>query len=80
MLCLLGELQGFENFKSEISNLKSLAEEIGRQLRGWAEFLQESPIKGQKFLTQKTRQLDRARREREEMMRELRQIQEGASR
>src|SRR5579884_1944802 len=33
MLCLLETLPGFENLKSEISNLKSEAEGVSRQLR-----------------------------------------------
>jgi len=44
------------DFESQISNLKSLAESCSRQLRGWAESLQESDIKGQRHLTSKTRQ------------------------
>jgi len=77
MLCLLERLPGFSNLKFEISNLKSLAEEISRQLRGWANSLQSGPIKGQRFLTEKSRRLDHARRDREEMMKELRRIQTG---
>src|SRR5438132_969102 len=36
MLCLFERLGAFGNLKSEISNLKSKAESISRQLRGWA--------------------------------------------
>lgn len=36
--------------KSEISNLKSVAESCSRQLRGWADSLQNSDIKGQRHL------------------------------
>lgn len=43
------------NLKSEISNLKSLAESCSRQLRGWADSLQNSEIKGQRHLTEKSR-------------------------
>jgi len=43
------------NLKSEISNLKSLAESCSRQLRGWADSLQNSEIKGQRHLTDKSR-------------------------
>ena len=39
-----------ENFKSQISNLKSQAESCSKQLRKWAESLQNSPIKGQRHL------------------------------
>ena len=41
--------------KSEISNLQSLAESCSRQLRGWADSLQNSDIKGQRHLTDKSR-------------------------
>ncbi|HXZ11533.1 MAG TPA: four helix bundle protein [Candidatus Sulfotelmatobacter sp.] len=77
MLCLLERLPGFSNLKFEISNLKSNAEEISRQLRGWADFLQESPIKGQKYLTEKARTASRAKADREEFLKELRRIQTG---
>ncbi len=53
MLSLLERIQGFADLKSEISNLKSLAEGISRQLRGWADSLQNSGIKGQRYLTDK---------------------------
>ena len=78
MLCLFERMSAFGNLKSEISNLKSLAEGVSRQLRGWADSLQESPIRGQRYLNQKTRRVDRARRERELMLEELRKIQKGA--
>src|SRR5260370_26104053 len=45
MLCLFERLGAFGNLKSEISNLKSKAEGISRQLRGWADSLQNSDIK-----------------------------------
>src|SRR5438552_4660167 len=44
------------NLKSQISNLISLAESCSRQLRGWADALQNSDIKGQRHLNQKTRE------------------------
>ena len=43
------------DFKSHISNLKSLAESCSRQIRGWADSLQNSDIKGQRHLTEKSR-------------------------
>src|SRR5271169_3028245 len=42
MLCFLEQMPGFGNLKSEISNLKSAAEGVSRQLRGWANSLQNS--------------------------------------
>ena len=76
MLCLLERLPRFGNLKSEISNLKSLAEGIPRQLRGWADSLQNSEIRGQRYLTDKTRRASQAARDREEFIQELRRAQE----
>ena len=62
MLCLKERRARKANWstdlKSQISNLKSLAESCSRQLRGWADSLQNSPIKGQRHLTDKTRRED----------------------
>lgn len=74
MLCLLERLPAFTNFKSEISNLKLLAEGISRQLRGWADSVQNSNIKGQRYLTDKVRQSEQSAREREEFIGELRRV------
>ena len=43
------------DLKSQISNLISLAESCSRQLRGWADTLQNSDIRGQRHLNQKVR-------------------------
>ena len=43
------------DLRSEISNLKSMAESISRQIRGWADSLQNSDIKGQRHLNDDTR-------------------------
>lgn len=63
MLCLLERLPAFSgsNLKSQISNLKSSAEGISRQLRAWADSLRNSDIKGQRHLTEKTRRASRQR-------------------
>jgi four helix bundle protein len=76
MLCLFGRIPALTDFKSEISNLKSLAETISRQLRGWADSLQNSEIKGQRYLTEKSQRTARASREREEFLDRLRKIRE----
>jgi len=76
MLCLLERLPAFSDLKSEISDLKSTAEGISRQLRAWADSLQNSEIKGQRYLTPKTRHLEKAARERKEFLEHLRQIRE----
>jgi four helix bundle protein len=55
MLCLLGRRPWMAEFKSRISDLKSLAESCSRQLRAWADSLQNSEIKGQRHLNEKVR-------------------------
>jgi hypothetical protein len=75
---LLECLPGFDDLKFEISNLKSGAESVSRQLRGWADSLQNSPIKGQRYLTEKTKGAATKARERQEFMDELRQVWQGS--
>lgn len=43
------------NLRSEISDLKSLAESCSRQIRAWADSLQNSDIRGQRHLTDASR-------------------------
>lgn len=64
----------FSEIKSEISNQKSQAESISRQLRAWADSLQNSGIKGQRYLDEKVRRRENAARDREEFLKELDEI------
>ncbi len=73
-LCLCEHLPGSSDLKFEISNLKSKAEEVSRQLRAWADSLQNSDVRGQRYLTNKTRQASKETRERQEFLKELEQI------
>jgi four helix bundle protein len=50
MLCFLDRRVVSNDFKSEISNLKSIAESCSRQIRAWADHLQNSEIQGQRHL------------------------------
>lgn len=75
MLCLLDELPIFAELKFEISNFRSLAEGISRQLRAWADALQNSDIKGQRYLTRKNQKAAQAARDRAEFLEELRRMQ-----
>ena len=43
------------DLKSQISELKSIAESCSRQIRAWADSLQNSDIKGQRHLNDRTR-------------------------
>jgi len=75
MLCLFERLPLLFDLKSEISNLKSQIESVSRQLRGWADSLQNSDIKGQGHLNDKTRRSAQQAKVREEFLEELRQMQ-----
>jgi four helix bundle protein len=55
MLCLMEKLDRFTHLKSQISNLKSLIENISRQIRGWADHLQNTEIRGQRHLNKQSR-------------------------
>jgi four helix bundle protein len=75
MLCLCERVSAFGDLKSEISNLKSQAESISRQLRGWADSLQNADIKGQRYLTDKTRTVDEQKRRAEAFLEKLKSVQ-----
>ena len=77
MLCLLEAVPAFSHLKFEISNLKLRAEGASRQLRGWADSLQNSDIRGQRYLTDKTKSRSKEAHEREEFLKELEQIRNG---
>ena len=55
MLCYFERRPALKDFKSQISNLKPLAESCSRQLRAWADSLQNTDIKGQRHLNEKSR-------------------------
>jgi len=54
--------------------LKSKAEEVSRQLRAWADSLQNSDVRGQRYLTNKTRRASKETQDREDFLKELEQI------
>ncbi len=79
MLCLLERMPAFGNLESEILNLKSRTESISRQLGAWIRILWDSDLKGQRYVTEKTRRATRARQEREEFLKKLEQIRKAGS-
>jgi four helix bundle protein len=79
MLCLLERMPAFGNLESEILNLKSRAESISRQLGAWIRTLRDSEMKGQRYVTEKTRRATQARQEREEFLRKFEQIRKGGA-
>lgn len=79
MLSVMELIQGFDDLKSQISDLKSQAESISRQLRAWLDKLQNSDNKGLRHLNDDTRaeylsrqEAARIAAERKEFMDEIR--------
>ena len=58
MLTLMLRRAWAAHMKSQVSNMKSCAENCSRQLRGWADSLQNSEIKGQRHLNDRVRKID----------------------
>lgn len=73
MLCFLERREGYANLKSQISDLKSIAESCSKQLRAWADHLQNSDIKGQRHLNKKSRAQYNSKKGAEEFEKELHQ-------
>jgi len=76
MLCLLERLPRFRELRADTKTLKAKAESCSRQLKGWAQSLQDSEFKGERNVNTKTRRLTQAAREREEFLKELAEIRE----
>ncbi|TAN45189.1 MAG: four helix bundle protein [Nitrospirae bacterium] len=77
MLCFLEKVEAFKDLRSEISNLKLSVEGISRQLRAWADSLQNSEVKGQRYLNDKDRKRTQNKKERDEFLAMLAQIQKN---
>jgi four helix bundle protein len=75
MLCLKEQrglqANGPAPLKSQITDLKALAESASRQLRAWADSLQNSDIPGQRHLNERTRREYEGKRRAENLHKEL---------
>jgi four helix bundle protein len=78
MLCFIERLPEFRSLLSEILDLKVLSEGISRQLRAWADTLQNSDIPGQRYLTDKERKHYEHRKQQKEFLQKLKEIAEQA--
>lgn len=74
MCCLVDRLPNFADLKCDSSTVKSKAESCSRQLKAWAESIQNSDFKGERYVTEKLKRSDRSHREREEFLKELLEI------
>jgi four helix bundle protein len=52
---VIDRLSAFDHLKSEISDMKSLAVSVSRQLNGWAGSLQNTDIAGHRYLNDRVR-------------------------
>ena len=74
MLCLLERLPTFRELGAEIKRLKAKSENCSRQLKAWAQSLQDSEFKGERHVNTKTKRATQAAQEREEFLKELADI------
>ena len=79
MLCLLERIPAFRDLESDILNLKSKAESISKQLGAWIRSVQNSGLKGQRYVTDQTRKSDQAGRERKAFLEKLEKIRNAKS-
>ncbi len=80
MLCLIEGFAAFADLKFETSDLKLLAESCSRQLRAWADSLQNSDIPGHRHLNDSVRrQADQRKRTREFQKRLAATLSPGSS-
>jgi four helix bundle protein len=77
MLRFLDRWPAAAHLKSEISDLIPLAESCSRQIRGWADSLQNSDVKGQRHLNDKTRAAFQGRRRADDFMEQIRAAAEA---
>ncbi len=78
MLLFVDRMDRMQHLKSQISDLKSQAEGCSRQLRAWADSLQNSDIRGQRHLNERTRETSDRRQRVDAFMEKLEQIRAGA--
>lgn len=74
MLCLLERMPNFRSLDKEIAPLKKRAESCSRQLKAWAQSLQNSEFRGERHVNQRIKRISQAAREREEFLKELAEI------
>ena len=67
-----------DHLKSQISDLKSLAESCSRQLRAWASSLQDSDIRGPRHLNEQTRETYSRQQRADAFLEKLGQLKTGA--
>jgi four helix bundle protein len=78
MLCLVERIPTFHALKPKIKLLKSKAESCSRQLKAWAQALQNSDFKGERHVSQKMKRATQAAKERQDFLNELAEMRAKA--
>ena len=68
---LLERLPAFCDLLTEILEIRTRATSISRQLHGWCDSLQNSEMRGRRYVTEKSKRAQQAKRDREEFLKEL---------
>jgi len=71
MLCVMELMSEFDELKNEITSYKIEFESVGRQIRGWANQLQNSEIKGQRHLNDESKSNYERKQNRSKVLAEL---------
>ena len=71
MLGVMERSVHFRDLKSQISDFKSRCESISRQIRGWANSLQNAEIPGQRHLNDQSRRAYENRQRREAFLQRM---------
>lgn len=71
MLCLFERLPFSITLLGEIKTTKLKAESCSKQLKAWIQSLQDSELKGERYVTEKTKRATEMVRQREEFLAEL---------
>ncbi|MDY6914307.1 MAG: four helix bundle protein [Planctomycetota bacterium] len=79
ILLFCDRLPACDDLKSQISDLKSLAESCSRQIRAWADHLQSTDIPGQRRLNDASRQTWNADRRTGDFLRKLQDIRDAVA-
>ena len=79
MLCLLDRIPTFRTLTKETALLKKKAESCSRQLKAWAQSLQNSDFRGERHVNTNMKRAAQAAKEREEFLNELAEIRAKAA-
>jgi four helix bundle protein len=74
MLFLIERLPAFHPLKPKIEILKGKAENCSRQLKAWAQAIQNSDFKGERHVNKKMKRAAQAAKERQEFLDELAEV------